>query len=56
MPNLGLGKCVDDPKDSCDPKSGGADCSGICTCVENVLCTANSKFDGSPSVCACVPL
>lgn len=23
-------KCVDDPSDDCDPKSGGADCSGIC--------------------------
>ncbi len=23
-------KCVDDPDDDCDPKSGGADCSGIC--------------------------
>lgn len=23
-------KCVDDPRDSCDPESGGADCGGIC--------------------------
>ncbi|MFV8749228.1 hypothetical protein ACNOYE_01625 [Nannocystaceae bacterium ST9] len=22
--------CVDDPKDSCDPENGGADCGGIC--------------------------
>jgi hypothetical protein len=22
--------CVDDPSDSCDPKHGGADCSGTC--------------------------
>lgn len=22
--------CVDDPSDSCDPKKGGADCSGFC--------------------------
>lgn len=22
--------CVDDPRDSCDPNNGGADCSGIC--------------------------
>ena len=22
--------CVDDPADTCDPKKGGADCSGIC--------------------------
>jgi hypothetical protein len=52
----GLGKCVDDPSDGCDPAKGGADCGGICSCVENVLCTADSKFDSSPSVCACVPV
>lgn len=22
--------CIDDPRDSCDPKKGGRDCSGIC--------------------------
>lgn len=22
--------CVDDPRDNCDPKNGGADCGGIC--------------------------
>lgn len=22
--------CVDDPRDDCDPKNGGADCSGVC--------------------------
>ncbi len=22
--------CVDDPRDDCDPKKGGADCIGIC--------------------------
>ena len=22
--------CVDDPRDNCDPKTGGRDCSGIC--------------------------
>src|SRR5688572_25232202 len=22
--------CVDDPRDSCDPRRGGADCCGIC--------------------------
>ncbi len=51
----GLGKCVDDPNDSCDPARGGADCGGLCSCVQNVACDANSKFDSSPSVCACVP-
>jgi hypothetical protein len=51
----GFGRCADDPSDSCDPNAGGADCLGLCTCVQNVLCTANSTFDSSPSVCACVP-
>ncbi|KAK4097551.1 hypothetical protein N658DRAFT_500258 [Parathielavia hyrcaniae] len=23
-------KCVDDPRDDCDPYNGGADCAGIC--------------------------
>ena len=22
--------CVDDPRDNCDPKTGGRDCSGLC--------------------------
>jgi hypothetical protein len=22
--------CIDDPRDNCDPKKGGADCIGIC--------------------------
>jgi len=56
IPCPGAGKCVDDPNDSCDPAAGGADCGGICSCVENVLCTTNSKFDSSPAVCACVPV
>ena len=52
----GFGKCADDPNDSCDPAAGGADCGGICSCIQNVACDANSKFDSSPSVCACVPV
>jgi len=52
----GMGSCVDDPNDGCDPKAGGADCGGICSCVQDVMCAANSKWDGSPSVCACVPV
>jgi len=51
----GFGHCVDDPSDSCDPNAGGADCGGICSCVQNVLCTIDHKFDSSPSVCTCVP-
>ena len=26
--------CVDDPSDSCDPATGGADCSGICLPID----------------------
>ncbi len=39
--------CVDDPNDSCDPTTGGADCSG--TCAKPDVCTADVKQcpDGS---------
>lgn len=53
-PCPGAGKCVDDPKDSCDPAKGGADCGGICQCVQNVFCARDMIFDSSPKVCACV--
>jgi hypothetical protein len=55
FPCPGLGKCVDDPSDSCDPNAGGADCGGICSCIDNVSCVAGTVFDSSPSVCSCVP-
>jgi hypothetical protein len=51
----GMGRCADDPGDMCDPAHGGADCGGICQCIQNVLCVAGAKFDPSPKVCACVP-
>jgi hypothetical protein len=51
----GQGQCVDDPSDSCDPRSGGADCGGMCTCPKQAVCRAGSHFDSSPAVCACVP-
>jgi len=51
----GGGRCVDDPSDSCDPNKGGADCGGICQCVESVSCIIGDVFDSSPGVCACVP-
>ena len=31
LPCPGGFECVDDPRDDCDPRSGGADCSGFCT-------------------------
>jgi hypothetical protein len=55
IPCPGSGGCVDDPNDSCDPMHGGADCGGLCTCVQNVLCVRGSHFDSDPGVCACVP-
>jgi len=51
----GSGTCADNPNDGCDPQRGGADCGGICQCVERVLCVRGSMFDSSPDVCACVP-
>ena len=27
-------ECVDDPSDSCDPRTGGADCGGMCVKAE----------------------
>jgi hypothetical protein len=51
----GSGQCVDDPSDSCDPKAGGADCGGICQCVQTVKCDKGQMFDSSLKVCACVP-
>ena len=54
-PCPGLGTCSDDPSDDCDPQNGGADCGGICTCLQNALCVQGLVFDPSPSVCDCVP-
>lgn len=51
----GSGTCVDDPSDSCDPKTGGADCGGLCSCNVRALCIKGRHFDPSPAVCACVP-
>ncbi|KAL2120034.1 hypothetical protein VTJ04DRAFT_6995 [Mycothermus thermophilus] len=30
IPCKGGKKCIDDPRDDCDPRKGGADCGGIC--------------------------
>ena len=51
----GLGRCVDNPSDSCDPNAGGADCSGICSCIATVACRVGTHFDTNPKVCTCVP-
>lgn len=54
FPCPGNGKCVDNPDDDCDPNNGGADCGGVCTCIENQLCVQGKVWDNSPDVCACV--
>jgi hypothetical protein len=54
-PCPGLGKCLDDPRDDCDPRMGGADCSGLCSCPRTAVCPAGSVFDARPTVCACRP-
>ncbi len=54
IPCPGAGQCVDDPSDSCDPETGGADCSGVCECDAVAECEAGLVWDASPLVCACV--
>jgi hypothetical protein len=48
-------KCVDNPADSCDPASGGADCGGIC--VPSTGCDYNGQHydsgQGFPSSDGC---
>ena len=51
----GFGRCVDNPSDNCDPNAGGADCSGVCSCIDTVACKVGTHFDGDPKVCTCVP-
>ena len=55
-PCPGSGSCLDIPNDGCNPGSGGADCPGQCVCQVAATCTPNSTWDGSPDVCACVPV
>jgi len=40
--------CVDDPSDTCDPLTGGADCSGICV-VEIKSSVKTSSQESNPS-------
>ncbi|HET9959815.1 MAG TPA: hypothetical protein VFQ61_35230 [Polyangiaceae bacterium] len=55
IPCPGSGRCSDDPSDDCDPANGGADCGGVCTCLQTALCIQGLVFDSSPEVCQCVP-
>ena len=52
----GIGQCVDDPTDDCDPTRGGADCGGVCQCPTiPPPCAYGTVWNPSPSVCACEP-
>lgn len=54
-PCPGQGVCSDDPSDGCDPKNGGADCGGLCSCpVNHAACAKGLTFNNDPAVCACV--
>lgn len=52
----GVGECVDDPRDDCDPLNGGADCGGVCSCTQTVPCGRGRAFNKSPAVCDCQPV
>lgn len=52
-PCAGLGRCEDDPSDSCDPKRGGADCGGLCICDAKAKCMAGQTWNADPTVCSC---
>lgn len=54
-------RCIDDPKDDCDPARGGADCGGICVPdVTNpcavTLCKAGTECVVSDGAATCVPI
>jgi hypothetical protein len=48
-------ECVDDPNDTCDPRNGGADCSGLCQVTQGGECTTDAEcpqLRAPCSVCA----
>lgn len=48
-------QCQDDPRDSCDPQSGGADCGGICQqCPARLGCDVGESV--SADGCNCEPV
>lgn len=53
-PCPGLGLCMDDTTDLCDPKVLGKRCPGVCRCTQQALCTPGYVFDMTPEICACV--
>lgn len=51
----GVGTCVDDPGDDCDPTAGGRDCGGLCRCNAIGRCPSGYHWSTSPAECACIP-
>ncbi|KAF2691330.1 hypothetical protein K458DRAFT_483358 [Lentithecium fluviatile CBS 122367] len=47
-------RCVDDPRDTCDPKKGGADCMGICVGGSEKIPCAGKIGGICPEGWACV--
>ncbi len=45
--------CVDDPRDSCDPAHGGADCSGLCKACDDAS-LARTYINQNPDECAAI--
>jgi hypothetical protein len=50
----GAGTCEDDPTDTCNPATGGADCGGLCICKQPAECPPDRIWNNNPKVCACV--
>jgi hypothetical protein len=52
--------CVDDPSDDCDPRTGGADCGGICVPGTNpcaaALCPVQTECVVRDGEAVCVPI
>jgi hypothetical protein len=48
-------ECVDDPSDNCDPKNGGADCSGICQPVTRPSCASDADCPQLRVACGVCP-
>ena len=50
--------CVDDPRDSCDPMTGGADCGGVCRRAHRTRCDygdpSRSYVSRDPDQCAAI--
>ena len=48
--------CVDDPRDDCDPESGGRDCGGICRPTCGTTVCGSDEFCCNESCGICAPI